>query len=198
MAYSLQFRGFNYTSYYNGAYENADSLTALAGTNANTAALNIEYGIDVAMDAIWSRLLDRALPRPGITLTDEPDLHLLVDGCRADGVMRPDGTVGFRLVRPPATVRIVSRAGVPQELGLARDPRIVVLQGRRLRLIDADDAALVDGFHGFEPDNGFRWTDGDAALPASLFAGLAGVVELVLHVACTSRYLADGRERQAA
>jgi GTA TIM-barrel-like domain len=42
----LQYKGFNYTSYYNGAYEDADSLVALAQTGANAVALNLQYGID--------------------------------------------------------------------------------------------------------------------------------------------------------
>ena len=37
-------------------------------------------------------------------------------------------------------------------------------QGARLRTLDASDESLVEGFHAFEPDNGFRWTDGDAAV----------------------------------
>jgi hypothetical protein len=53
MTLSLTLKGFNYTSYYNGAYENADSLTALAATGANTAALNIEYGIDVSNSTVY-------------------------------------------------------------------------------------------------------------------------------------------------
>ena len=32
------------------------------------------------VDAVWRRLLDRAGPRPGLPLTDDPDLHLLVNG----------------------------------------------------------------------------------------------------------------------
>jgi hypothetical protein len=43
---ALQYKGFNYTSYYNGAYEDADSLAALSQTGANAVALNLQYGID--------------------------------------------------------------------------------------------------------------------------------------------------------
>ena len=38
------------------------------------------------VDAVWQRLLDRAGPRPGLPLTDDPDLHLLVDGKRVEAV----------------------------------------------------------------------------------------------------------------
>ncbi len=152
------------------------------------------------VDATWRRLLERAVPRPCVPLTGDPDLHLSVDGLRLEGKPQADGAYVFRLPRVPTHLRIISRAGVPQELGSARDPRplgiaitrITVRQASRLRLIDADDPALADGFHAFEADNGFRWTDGDAGVPLSLFSGLAGSCELVLHVACATHYLDEG------
>jgi len=51
---SLSFKGFNYVSYYNGGYANADSLPALAGSGANAAALSFEYGIDVQNSAVYA------------------------------------------------------------------------------------------------------------------------------------------------
>jgi hypothetical protein len=51
---SLTYKGFNYVSYYNGAYENADSLPALVGTNANSVALALQYGIDVQNSAVYA------------------------------------------------------------------------------------------------------------------------------------------------
>ncbi len=148
------------------------------------------------VDAIWRRLLDRAGARPGVPITNDPDLHLVVDGHRIDGRVRGDGVHAFRLPEFSAAVRIVSRAVVPQELGLARDPRslgvalrrIVFQQGSRLRQIEADDGSLQEGFHVFEPDGGLRWTNGDATLPPSLFAGSLGQGELELHIACTTQY----------
>jgi hypothetical protein len=53
------------------------------------------------VDAIWLRLLERAGPRPGLPLTDEPDLHLLIDDQRVDGAAREDGTLVFRLPQIP-------------------------------------------------------------------------------------------------
>jgi hypothetical protein len=90
-------------------------------------------------------------------------------------------------------------------LGLARDPRMLGIAVRRIvlrqgagaliRAIEASDAALTDGFHEFEVFNGFRWTDGRATLPAALFEGFTGPIELSLEVACTTRYplIADAR-----
>jgi hypothetical protein len=68
---------------------------------------------------------------------------------------------------------IVSRAAEPAKLGMARDlrllgvalRRIIIRQGTRFRVIEADDARLTHGFHVFEDSNGFRWTNGNAALP---------------------------------
>ena len=54
MALSLISQGFNYVSYYNGGYENADSLAALAATGANALSLETEYGIDVGSSQIYS------------------------------------------------------------------------------------------------------------------------------------------------
>jgi len=65
-------------------------------------------------------------------------------------------------------------------------------------VIEAEDTLLTDGFHAFEADNGFRWSSGDAVLPAALFAGFAGPIELVLHVGCTAHYVEDSAARQAA
>ncbi len=158
------------------------------------------------VDAVWRRLLDRAGPRRNLPLTDDADLHLLADGRRLDA-MRAVGEVRiYGLPGVPDSVRIVSRAAAPQELGLARDPRslgvalrrIVVRRGTRFRAIEASDVALTDGFHAFEAGNGLRWTDGNAAVPMDLFAGFDGPVEIVLTIAGTARYVEEGERRQVA
>jgi hypothetical protein len=148
------------------------------------------------VDAAWRRLLDRAGPRPGLPLTAEPDLHLLVDGKRVDSHINKDGVHVYRLAERPSRVHIISRAGVPEELGLARDPRALGValrqirfwRGATLRCIEASDPLLDLGFHQFEDVNALRWTDGDAELPATLFDGPDGPCELELHVACTAQY----------
>lgn len=162
------------------------------------------------VDAVWRRLVDRAGKRPGLPMTDDPDLHLLVDGRRLDGVTQRSGMHTFHLPIAPTSVRLISRAAAPQELGLARDPRvlgvairrIVATRGARQRLIEADDASLTDGFHGYETEvgstAGFRWTDGDAPVPPALFAGFDGPFDLEVHLAATANYIADQAVRQAA
>lgn len=158
------------------------------------------------VDAVWRKLLERAGPRPRLPLTDDPDLHLLVDGVRVDVALRTDMKLLFRLAAPPVTVRIVSCSAVPQELGLARDPRqlgvalrqIMVTEAARVRVMDAENEKLTDGFHAFEPKDNFRWTDGDALLPAELFDDLTGPLDVTLHIACLASYVDTGLAQRVA
>jgi Hint domain len=160
------------------------------------------------VDAIWRRVLNRAGPRPGIPTTDEPDLHIVIDGKRVDAVSNAEGCYLFRLPACPDTARLVSRTGVPEELGVARDPRslgvairgVTAWRGSTFATMDASDPALTDGFHAFETDTGLRWTDGNALLPPTLFARLHGAIQIELRVCGTTTYRleGDGRERVAA
>src|SRR6185312_14938571 len=97
------------------------------------------------VDAIWRRVLDNALPQRTVPLTDDADVHLIADSARFDAIARDGGRHVFRLRHTPHSIRIGSRSGVPQELGLARDPRclgvalrqIAVAQRARLRTANA-------------------------------------------------------------
>ena len=149
---------------------------------------------------------DRAGPRPGWPLTDDPDLCLVVDGTRLDPAARYGQVHCFTLPSRPTQVRIASRAAAPQELGLARDPRVLgvavgsvtLRQGARSLVLNAADGRLAAGFHGYEPELRLRWTDGDATLPAAVFEGFDGPMQVELHVAGTTRYSADQRVGAAA
>jgi hypothetical protein len=157
------------------------------------------------VDAVWRRLLDRAGPRPSVPLTHDPDLHLVVDGVRVEAVSQQDGIYVFALRTQPDDVRIVSRAAVPQELGVARDPRqlgvalrrMAVRQGTRFQTFRIDDPLLTHGFHALEPRTGLRWTNGNAALPRAMFARFAGPCEVVLHLGGTARYIEETLPRVA-
>jgi hypothetical protein len=159
------------------------------------------------VDRLWRRLLDRAGPRPGLPLTPDPDLHLLIDGKRLDAIERREDAYVFRLLARPHSVRICSRSGIPQELGLTRDHRslgvavrgLTLAQPRRQRTIEADDDRLVEGFHAFEANDAIRWTNGDAAVPAALFDGMSSSsAMLLLRLGGTMQYLDDGDRRQVA
>ena len=152
------------------------------------------------VDAAWRHLLDRSGPRPGVPTTDDPDLHLIVDGQRVDAAGRRDALHIFRLEANPATVRICSRTGVPQELGVARDPRclgvalrqITVCNRKRQRTMKAINPLLAHGFHCFEPDQEIRWTDGDAAIPSTLLAEFTGPTVISLLLGGSTTYVDEG------
>ncbi len=134
------------------------------------------------VDAVWQRLLDRAGPRPGWTLTEDPDLCLLVDGARVEAMALGGSVRVFSLPKRPASLRIASRSASPQELGFARDARVLGVALRRITLRDAvrsvvlnaADPRLTEGFHAYEPDLGLRWTDGEATLPPTTLDGFDG------------------------
>ncbi|HEY4174968.1 MAG TPA: Hint domain-containing protein [Rhodopila sp.] len=152
------------------------------------------------VDTVWRRILDRAGPRPGLPLTDDPDLRLLVDGTRLDAAERQGPIHVFRLQSRPNTVHLASREAVPAELGLARDPRslgvalhsIALRQRTKFVVLKANDSRLADGFHPHEPASDLRWTNGHAALPAKAFASFTGPIEVVVHVAATTQYPNQG------
>jgi hypothetical protein len=158
------------------------------------------------VDAAWRRLLALAGPRPGLPLTEDPDLHLRADGVRTDAARREGDAVVFALRSVPSTLRLVSRAAAPQELGLARDPRVLGVavraiearQGRHLRALGAADPLLADGFHCYESAEDLRWTDGDAQIPGALFDGLTGPIELTLRLAGKTAYIEEGTAVRAA
>ena len=151
------------------------------------------------VDAVWRRLLDRAGPRALPPLTDDPDLHLVIDGARVDPQYRRGSLYGFRLPSRPRSVVIASRAGVPSELGIARDPRslgvalrqVAVRQGAKFMLFDADDERLTAGFHAYEADCNLRWTDGYAELPAEAFVRFDKGAEVMLHLGGATQYPDD-------
>lgn len=148
------------------------------------------------IDKIWRRLLDIAGPRPGQPITRDPDLHLLADGTSIRGTFLTPALVLFKLQKPPVSLWVITRSGVPQELGLGRDPRelgvalraVVIRQGGQFRQIAANDERMVDGFHPFEPQNGFRWTNGRGKLPDGLLSGIVGPFDLMLKIGCTTSY----------
>jgi antigen 43 len=153
------------------------------------------------VDTVWRRLLDRAGPCDALSLTDDPDLHLIIDGIRVDARERRDAGYVFRLPNIPRSVIVASRVGVPSELGIARDPRalgvaffrLTIRQGAKFMLLDADDERLTAGFHEYEPEDRLRWTDGYAELPIEAFARFDEGAEVILHLGGATRY-PDSRE----
>ena len=158
------------------------------------------------VDAVWARLLRRSGPRNLPPLTDDPDLHLLVDGFR----LYPEEKAGphrvFYIPGTPASIQIASRDAVPEELGIARDPRslgvairsIEVHRGAAYALVKAGDPRLTEGFHAYEPTGDIRWTNGCATLPPALLPAGRGRLKLVLTLGGSTRYPDLGTAAQAA
>jgi hypothetical protein len=148
------------------------------------------------VDAVWRRLLDCAGPRDTLPLTDDPDLHLLIDGIRVDAQERRPSLYVFRLPCRPVSVVLASRVGTPSELGITRDPRslgvalrrVAIRQGAKFMLFDADDDRLTAGFHDHEPADNLRWTDGYAELPIEAFAQFNKGAEVTLHLGGATCY----------
>ncbi len=184
-------------------FQNADSGWGLAAQTPCAPLLNSGRRVD----HIWQRLLRRAGELPGVMLTDDPELHLVVDGARVDAIARDGQFHRFALLPGTSQVRLCSRSTVPQLLGLARDPRtlgvavqrVLARQGMAVRALDAADARLSDGFHAFEPADQIRWSDGNAAIPAELFDGFTGTLELVVQLGTpATRYLDEAAASRAA
>jgi hypothetical protein len=104
----------------------------------------------------------------------------------------------FHIPAMPSELRIVSRDGIPAELGLSRDPRALGVALRRMELyrgpyaavVMADDPRLTNGFHGYEPGDALRWTNGDATVPAETVTSCGrGALKLVLFLGGATRYL---------
>jgi hypothetical protein len=138
--------------------------------------------------AVRARLIAR-LEGQGYTASAEPNLVLVVN----ERVLRPsaiDGqTYRFALPERVAEARLASRVGFPsgtvageadcRRLGVCVTG-LAVCRGDTLTPIRLDDPALA-GFHPVESNGmqSWRWTDGDAALPAAALAG-GGTLEIRL------------------
>jgi hypothetical protein len=157
--------------------------------------------------ALWQRLLRRARPRAPIPMTEDPDLHLLVDGARvAPSVMR-HGIYAFEITAGAVDVAIASRSAIPAELGVNNDQRQLGVAVQRIVLhqpggkleIDAVSTTLEAGFQPYEAAGSFRWTDGAGLIPpAALNVFAPGQpLNIEVYVACTARYRAPGRQQRS-
>ncbi len=117
------------------------------------------------VELVWAALLARAGGRPpsgpqGDT-TDDPDLHLVVNGARLD---------------PPA---VGITAHDHRRLGVAISRIVYGQRGVTTTLLFNAPVLQQGGCH--PPEAGFCWADGDIELPARLFAHLRGPFTLTVH-----------------
>jgi len=54
MPLTWKYRGFDYVSYYKGAYENDDSLASLVATGANSIETTLEWGINPLTNTVYA------------------------------------------------------------------------------------------------------------------------------------------------
>jgi hypothetical protein len=155
------------------------------------------------VDAVWRRLLQRSGLRLNLPTTEEPDLHLLADGKRIDGTWH--GAREFHAALPAGlrSLTIASRAAAQDELGYFRDPRrlgvaiasIVLWRGNTHCVIPANEPALRQGFHEYEPAEDCIWTNGEALVPAE-FLGMS-FDRIELHIRHTTRYRKEVQAKAA-
>ncbi len=176
-----------------GMFDNAEdaALTADGGQRRREEFSCAELVTDaIRVESIWRRLAARAealgfsvsLP----TMIDEPELHVLADGRVIPPIAQGDGRHAFVFPALTRDARLVSRAAAPCEARpWIEDRRRLGVMVRRLSVrrggsrsaIALDHPGLRHGWWAVERDGGdlWRWTDGDAALPAMEVSGILEV-----------------------
>jgi len=177
-----------------GMFHNAGEFAALCPGDKRPAwefcAPRLEAG-SPELAAINAALLQRT-DALGYRLTDDPDLHLIVDG----EIVRPDSFGGgihrFTIAAGSRGVWLASRSTVPAETAAATgDIRRLGVAVERIALHDAGlsieaehgHATLCEGFH--EDEGSHRWTDGLARLPESWLRPFPGGATLEVHLSLT-------------
>jgi len=141
------------------------------------------------VDRVWAALYQRAGGEIAGDTTDDPDLHLVIDGVRLDPTATYDSVFTFALEGPPArTLCLSSRSGVPSLLGLSSDHRPlgvaikqVILDHAGIPTVFEHDARQLREGGCHLPEDGFSWTDGEFELPPRFFAQLNGAFTLIVH-----------------
>jgi hypothetical protein len=150
-------------------------------------APRLEEG-DATVTAIRERFLGRAAAL-GHQTTDDPGLHLVVDGVAVEPLAIEGAVYRFALGQAPAAIHLASRSTVPAETdAAARDSRRLGVCLRQITLRDADQTLdllphipqLRDGFH--EAEGAHRWTAGLAQLPASVLDLFTGPLEIEIAI----------------
>ncbi len=172
-------------------FQNGDEFARLYPGDARPAwefcAPRLEVG-SAELTAIRAALLGRA-EAFGDRLTDDPDLHMIVDGETVRAYATGGDVCSFTIPAGSATVWLASRSAIPAE-GEASSPdrrrlgvsveRIVLRELGLCAAIEHAHPSLREGFH--DDESGHRWTDGMAHLPEELLRPFAGDVTVEVHL----------------
>ena len=154
-----------------------------------------------AIAAIRRRLIAR-IESQGFSVGQDPELVLLVNGRALPPSVANGLQYCFDLHERPRELRIISRVFTPsgvsaeyedcRRLGVCLAQITVTPASGLAEEIAVDDARLNGGFHPTESAGTqlWRWTDGDAQLPPSLFG--TGNVRLALRLAWPGKYWTQG------
>ncbi len=161
-----------------------------------------------ALAAIRSRLSARAEAEFGLVWSDEPDAALEYVAGMTE--MVDEGALLWADSLSAGPMRLRSRAARPalidehstdgRMLGLCVSHLVIRADGRE-QVILASDTLLdgVAGWHGAEHDEAghcWRWTDGLAELPGSLFDGIGDATHLALRVGIAGRMIYPESRRE--
>ncbi len=142
------------------------------------------------VDRVWTRLCGRSGGCSETDTTDDPNVHVVVDGIRLDPQSIDGNCYTFALAAASGRLRLCSHTGVPSLLGITRHDhrrlgvaieQIVLSQAGIAARFDFDAPQLREGGC-YKHEDGFAWTDGDWALPARFFAGIRDAWTLEVHI----------------
>ena len=173
-----------------GMFHNGEEFARLYPGDTRPAwdfcAQRLEEG-SAELTEIREALLWRAEALGG--LTDDPDLHLIIDGAIVRGQAVEEGVYRFAIPADSGAIWLASRSAVPAEVAAASNDRrrlgvalkrIVLREAELCTTIGSGHASLREGFH--DDEGGHRWTDGMARLPDEVLRPFAGDATLEIHL----------------
>ncbi|MEZ0253029.1 MAG: Hint domain-containing protein [Methylobacteriaceae bacterium] len=180
-----------------------EGASSPATSDASDGRCRPIMAVGVLPDLVRDRLSERA-KLLGWCKSSDMDIHLMVDGVRAEPV-RTDGLVRFLVPADAKDVRLMSAWFQPSWGGIKDDRRLgVAVSSIRIsdglflnREIAPADKALANGFHPveFKDQWSWRWTTGSAQLPRELWADAAGdfFLSVAFNPAASERWIEPAR-----
>jgi hypothetical protein len=161
----------------------------------------IESRDDPRLAAIRAELA----PLPETLVTQDADLHLVVDGKRIDATKQDPKTWTFELPAAASSIRLVSNKTRPSLVRASSDRRLLgvcvrglsVSTGETTTAIAMAAGELTQGFYAAEQSGSgdtWRWTNGDAELPVGLIGKTgepSATVVLTVTATTLATYLRD-------